>query len=240
MWLLVIKEYKYLNTFEDFIELAEMADPTGINFGSSTSKEDTYKSLISNNIKLNVISDNVGNRKYDIVEYNGTYYLINKYTKNYLGHIQTESDNINGDKAIFIDGSYSTGETKGLYGMLFTHIFKDADIKYIFGDKSQSVQAIASWKKVIKSFDGVVLDLSTNIIVPYDENKTDEYWKKGTYNIRVGIVSDKEYIEESFRLTFERVSKDSEDGVYRKMFNLKDHDLDLYFYPSYRMSLYMT
>jgi hypothetical protein len=224
-----------MKSFKEF--MSEMADPIGINISSNLSKEDTYNSLILMKEKFNIISDNVGNRKYDIVEYNGTYYLINKYTKNYLGHIQTESDNINGDKAIFIDGSYSTGETKGIYGMMFTHIFKDTNIKYIFGDKAQSTQAIESWRKVIKSFDGVVLDLSTNIIIPYDENKTDEYWKKGTYNIRVGIVADKEYIEESFRLTFERVSKDSGDGVYRKMFNLKDHDLDLYFYPSYRMSL---
>jgi hypothetical protein len=229
-----------MKSFKQF--MSEMATDTGINLGSTFSKEDTYNSLINFKQKFITISDNVANNKYDMVEYNETYYLIDKETKEYLGHIQTNSKIISSNKVLFIETAFA--KVRGFYGLVFTHILKDTNIKYIFGDGTQSTQAIKSWKKLVNSFDGVVLNLNTNNIIEYNPEDVDKYWTKTpSDHIRVGITQDNKILENNIINVMNRVYKDSVNqvneinGIFKKMYDIKDYNLDTYLYPSKRMEL---
>ena len=223
-----------MKTFEEFNNVTEMAVETGINLGSNFSKEDTYNSLHLSDFE--VLNKDVGNGKYKILLYKGssiwTYYFVNT-DEIYLGHIEFKKPIMFKDsKCLVVSSSYST--IKGLYGMIFTHILKDSDIDVIFGDTRQSTQAIASWKKIIKSFTGIVFDKNTGILSKY--NPSIDYWDDENYHVRVGITADKKILEEHFIYVNERLN-DAEDTIFQKLYRTKDIALDMYLYPNSRMQI---
>lgn len=220
-----------VKTFKEFLKsLNESPTEIGVVDSGSYSKEDVYDSYKQHNIEFNIISNNVGNGKYILKEYNQTLYLVSATTDEYLGNIQYLKD---ADR-FFIKTSDS--KIEGFYGMVFTHIFLDMDFKYIFGDSTQSTRARKAWAKIIKSFDGVVLNTATNEITPYDESKADEYWGQDKKYLRIGITDDKSIIQENFLFVYKRIEEDFA-GFYKKMNENKDRTLDMHFYPCCRMHL---
>lgn len=234
-----------MKSFEEY--MSEIAELIGITIGAALSKKQDYDFIINNKEPLTVVSNNVGNNKYQLLldkrSTRWTYYLTTKLSQTelsvpgqYLGHTKTTVPEVfKVFKIVFVKTSFST--IRGLYGMVLTHILKDTEVSGIFGDDQQSTQAISAWRKIIPSFIGIVLDVNTFETSSYDDSKYEEYWSKGSYNIRVGITENKALLEMSFSITLNKILEDEPNGVFKRMYENKSASLDCYLYPNYRMEL---
>lgn len=156
-----------MKTFREFIN--EMARETGINT-HSFDRSEALQFYIDNPKYIFKKYENIGSKKYIVIQTGDYSFLLTNPDDEYLGNIDLSDPDNNGYASI--NGSESKIDG-GFYNLMFRVILQDKEINAILSDSSLSTQAIKSYEKINKEgiFKIFVYDKTTKEIMKFSKEE---------------------------------------------------------------------